>query len=334
MDHIGPFLFNGLRCLLGAATVGVALAVTGRLSRSRRRTAAPAAWPAADHPEAPSGSKALSSSPSPARPDTPPRPAASVAPTAPARSGVGLMLGGVVCGLALFAASNLQQAGLVEVEAGKAGFLTTLYIVLVPVAGLFWGRRAGWQVWPAVGLSLVGLYLLCVSPGWSWARGDLVILAGAACWTVQILLVDRLVQHGQALRLCLAQFLTAGVLSLAVCPWADAGFIAIPPGHWWAAVAAALPALAFAGILSSGVAFTAQALGQRLAPPALASLVMSLEAPFAVLAGAVCLGERLSPREAAGCALMFAAILLAQLRPTRRRPTPIQASGQRPIPLP
>jgi drug/metabolite transporter (DMT)-like permease len=223
--------------------------------------------------------------------------------------------GGVLCGVALFAASNFQQIGLVYVEAAKAGFLTTLYIVLVPLAGLFLGQRARWNLWLAVGLSAVGLYLLCLTADLRLAGGDLIVLVGALCWTVQILLVDRYVNRSDVFRLCIMEFLVCGVLSLACFPFADGAFVTVAAGGLGRAFVAALPALLFAGVLSSGVAFTCQALGQRDAPPAVASLVMSLEAPFATLAGFTLLHEGFTQREAVGCCLMFAAILIAQVRP-------------------
>jgi len=276
MDHIGPFLFNGLRNLLGAATVWLVLCL-------RERRWAPLL----------AGSGGWRRSP--------------------------VIRGGLVCGLALFAASNLQQAGLVEVEAAKAGFLTTLYIVLVPLIGLALGHRAGWNIWVACGLAVAGLYLLCLTAALTIAPGDLVVLAGAVCWAVHILGVGWAVRQADAFRLCVFQFLVCAVLSLLVWPVADPRFVVVPAGELGPALLAVLPALAFAGLLSSGVAFTCQAVGQRAAPPAVAALIMSLEAPFATLAGCTILGESLTGREALGCGLMFAAVLTAQLPGKRQR---------------
>jgi drug/metabolite transporter (DMT)-like permease len=274
MEHVGPFFFNGTRTVLGALTVWLVVCLL-------ERRAAPLIADARSVKTAWRDSATLR--------------------------------GGVLCGLALFAASNFQQVGLVYVEAAKAGFLTTLYIVLVPLAGLFFGRRGRWNIWTAVAISAIGLYLLCLTAGNTIAIGDLIVLLGAACWTVQILLVDHFVNRADVFRMCAVQFLTCGLLSLAVFPFADGAFVAWSwatlPGEFWAAI----PAILFAGVLSSGVAFTCQALGQKTAPPAVASLVMSLEAPFATLAGFTLLHERFTPREAIGCVFMFAAILIAQL---------------------
>ncbi|MDR1806720.1 MAG: DMT family transporter [Propionibacteriaceae bacterium] len=288
MDHIGPFLFNGLRCLLGALTVWTVVCL-------RERRVAPLLR------DAPRWRHAWRLSPT--------------------------LRGGILCGLALCAGSNLQQVGLVDVDAGKAGFLTALYIVLVPLAGLLFRQRVRWTVWPAVGLAVVGLYLLCLTEQLSIARGDVIVLLGAVGWTVQILLIDRYVKVSDVFRLCAIEFLTAGVISLAIAPFADRAFVTATAGLA-ASLWAALPALLFAGVLSSGVAFTAQALGQRTAPPALASLIMSLEAPFATLAGFTVLHESFTPREGVGCVLMFAAVLVAQA-PSRseRAARPVQAGG-------
>jgi len=228
------------------------------------------------------------------------------------------VLRGLVCGIVLFVAANFQQVGLVSVAAGKAGFLTTLYIVLVPLAGLALRHRVRGNVWVAVIVAVAGLYLLCLTDQ-TIAGGDLLVLGGAVCWTVQILVIDWSVRRADIFRLCVVQFLVCAVLSLAVSPWLDPAFVDVPVAGLGHAIWAALPALLFAGVLSSGVAFTCQAIGQRSAPPALASLVMSLEAPFATLAGFVVLGEVLTQREGWGAVLMFAAIVLAQASWPRRR---------------
>jgi len=268
MDHIGPFLFSGLRNLLGAVTVWAVVAL-------RERRLAPLVV---------DGTSWRS-------------------PT---------LRGGVICGVVLFVAANFQQVGLVYVQAAKAGFLTTLYIVLVPLAGLWLRHRVRGHVWGAVVLAVVGLYLLCLTD-LRMAPGDLLVLIGALCWAAQILAVDRYVRRADVFRLCVIQFLVCGLLSLVFYPWADPWFVTVPAGQLGGALWAALPALLFAGVLSSGVAFTCQALGQRVAPPTLASLIMSLEAPFATLAGYVVLGEELTRREGLGCVLMFVAIVVAQL---------------------
>ncbi|MDR0417203.1 MAG: DMT family transporter [Propionibacteriaceae bacterium] len=233
--------------------------------------------------------------------------------------------GGVVCGLVLFTAGTCQQVGLVFTTASKAGFLTALYIVLVPVLGLFLGQRVRWTTWLAVSLSAVGLYLLSATGQFSIAPGDLVVIVGALFWAVHILAIDRYVHQADVLRLSCVQFLVAGVISLALAPLAD-GFFVPTDGALAAAFWSALPAVLFVGVLSSGIAFTAQAFGQRGAPPAAAAVIMSLEAVFATIGGFFILHERLTPREAFGCALMLAAVLLAQA-PARRRARPQPPPG-------
>ena len=213
---------------------------------------------------------------------------------------------GILCGLALFVAQSLQQMGLQYTEPGKAGFITAMYIVLVPVFGLFLGRRCGWQIWFSVALAVAGLYLLsCVGV----ARinlGDVMILVSAGAFAVQILLIDYLAQELDGLRLNGIQFLVVMVLSSLVAALTETA-------TWQAIIDCAVPLL-FAGILSSGVAFSLQILGQQHLPPEPASLIMSLESVFAVLAGWVILGQTLRPIEALGCCLVFAGVILCQIK--------------------
>ena len=213
---------------------------------------------------------------------------------------------GILCGLALFAAQSLQQMGLQYTEPGKAGFITAMYIVLVPVFGLFLGRRCGWQIWFSVALAVAGLYLLsCVGV----ARinlGDVMILVSAGAFAVQILLIDYLAQELDGLRLNGIQFFVVMVLSALTAAFTETA-------SWQAIIDCAVPLL-FAGILSSGVAFSLQILGQQHLPPEPASLIMSLESVFAVLAGWVILGQTLRPIEALGCCLVFAGVILCQLK--------------------
>ena len=213
---------------------------------------------------------------------------------------------GLLCGLALFVAQSLQQMGLQYTEPGKAGFITAMYIVLVPVFGLFLGRRCGWQIWFSVALAVAGLYLLsCVGV----ARinlGDVMILVSAGAFAVQILLIDYLAQELDGLRLNGIQFLVVMVLSSLAAALTETA-------TWQAIIDCAVPLL-FAGILSSGVAFSLQILGQQHLPPEPASLIMSLESVFAVLAGWVILGQTLRPIEALGCCLVFAGVILCQIK--------------------
>ena len=215
---------------------------------------------------------------------------------------------GILCGLSLFVAQGLQQVGLMYTEPGKAGFITAMYIVLVPVLGLFLGRRCGLSVWLSVALAVAGLYLLSCVGVTKINIGDILILGAAAAFAVQIVLIDNLAQQLDGLRLNCIQFIVVTVLSALA-----AAFTEVPT--WDGIIACALPLL-YTGVLSSGVAFTLQILGQQHLAPEPASLIMSLESVFAVLAGWVLLGQTLSPTEALGSALVFAGVLLSQRKST------------------
>ena len=213
---------------------------------------------------------------------------------------------GILCGLALFVAQGLQQMGLQYTEPGKAGFITAMYIVLVPVFGLFLGRRCGFRVWISVLLAVVGLYLLsCVGVA-RINRGDLMILVSAGAFAVQILLIDCLARRLDGLRLNGIQFFVVMVLSALTALFTETA-------SWQGVLDCAVPLL-YTGILSSGAAFSLQILGQQHLPPEPASLIMSLESVFAVLSGWAILGQTLSGAEAIGCCLVFAGVILCQLK--------------------
>ena len=212
----------------------------------------------------------------------------------------------VSCGAALFMASSLQQNGLVYTDAGKAGFLTAMYIVLVPVLGLFFRRKCGLRIWFSVALAVGGLYLLSCVGVTRVNLGDILILGSALCFAVQILLIDYLAQSLDGLRLNCVQFLVVTVLSALAA-------VLTEDFSWQGVLDCAVPLL-YAGVLSSGVAFSLQILGQQHLPPEPASLIMSLESVFAVLSGWVILGQILSPTEAVGCCLVFAGVILCQIK--------------------
>lgn len=217
-----------------------------------------------------------------------------------------LMLAGAICGTALFVAANLQQFGIVETSAGKSGFITALYIVLVPLIEMFFRKPAGARIWLAVAISVAGMFLLCVSDGFTVEIGDLALLACALMFAVQILAVDRFAPKFDNIALSAAQFLFAGLIAL---------FFAIFFGERPTAgdFSACIWPLLYCAIFSSCIAYTLQIVSQKGGNPTVVSLIMSLESVFAVLGGFVLLGERMLPREWAGCALMVAAIVLAQL---------------------
>ncbi len=215
--------------------------------------------------------------------------------------------GGIVCGAALFAAESFQQFGLIYTAVGKAGFITALYIIAVPLIALvFLKKKSSALLWIAVCIAVAGLYFLSVKDDFSVGPGDLLCMICAVCYAVQILAVDRFVPKTDGVMLSCVMFLTGGVLGTVFT-------LLFEPGVTLEAFKKAAPAVLYVGILSNGIAYTLQVLGQRGANPTIASLTMSLESVFAVLSGWAVLGQTLSARELFGCVLMGAAIVLAQL---------------------
>jgi len=216
------------------------------------------------------------------------------------------VIGGLCCGLALFAASSLQQFGISMTTAGKAGFITALYIVIVPILGLFIGRRVPVLIWLCVAAAIAGFYLLCVKEGFSVGTGDMLVLGCAFIFSVHIILIDRFNAMGaDGMMLSCIQLLTAGAISLPLM------FIFEEPSL--GAVLDARISILYAGVLSCGVAYTLQIIGQKHADPTAATLILSLESVFAALSGWLILDERLSGRELGGCALVLAAVIAAQM---------------------
>jgi drug/metabolite transporter (DMT)-like permease len=213
--------------------------------------------------------------------------------------------GSALAGLVLFGGASMQQIGLVYTTAGKAGFITNLYVVLVPLGGLLLGHRCGPAVWTGIGLVVTGLYLLTATESSTIGRGDLFVLTGTFFWAVHVHLIGHLAKRANPLHTAGIQFLTCSVLSvLAAVLFEQISLSAIR--------AATIPIL-YAGILSVAVAFTLQIVCQRTSPPAHAAIVMSLETIFAALAGYLILGEHLTTRNLIGCALMLAGLLVVQL---------------------
>ena len=215
--------------------------------------------------------------------------------------------GGLICGLLLFFATSLQQIGLVYTSAGKAGFITALYVVLVPVAGwVFLRKQPGKMIWAGVGLAVIALYLLCVpAEGFVIEKGDALLLGCAVCFTGQILCVDHYAPQVDGLTLARDEFLITGALSMIIAVFTE-------EIRMDGILEAAFPII-YSGVFSGAVGYSLQIIGQRDVNPTVASLVMCLEAVFAVLTGAILLGERMTGREIAGCVLMFCAVILAQL---------------------
>ena len=264
MDHIGPFTFQAVRCLMGGLFLLPVIAVADRLmpkhdgknffSRWRDRT---------------------------------------------------LWIAGILCSIPLFIAVNLQQMGIVDTDAGKSAFLTAMYIVFVPILGIFRGQKPSKWIPLSVILGVVGLYFLSCVGVTSIAAGDLLLLGCALAFAVQILCVDIFVQQVDCLRLNCINCFVCAVLSGVVMVFAEE--------PTWAGIHSSLGSLAYAGVLSMGIAYSLQIIGQKDLKPATASLLMSLESVFAVLSGWLVLQEKLTLWEGIGCVLVFAAVILSQL---------------------
>ena len=217
-----------------------------------------------------------------------------------------LLVSGLICGTMLTVAANLQQAGLALSGAGKSGFITTLYVVLVPLLGVFLKKRVPARVWVSVVLAVTGLYLLSIKPGaFSVSRGDFFLILCALAFAFQIMTIDHYSELVNGIELSCAQFIVVSIESaVLVLLFSDVSL---------SDFTAVLGPILYAGILSSGVAYTLQIIAQKGANPTLVSLLMSLESVFAVLSGALVLHERLTGREYLGCAIMFAAVVLSQI---------------------
>ena len=220
-------------------------------------------------------------------------------------------LGGICCGIALCAASNFQQIGMLHTTVGKAGFITALYVVIVPILGLFLRKRVPALIWFCVVLSVAGLYLLCMPKGAiSLAQGDVLVLICALLFSFHILIIDYFSPKGDGVVISCIQFFVCGILSGIIMLFVEnPTFANIMDAKW---------SILYAGALSSGVAYTLQVVAQKGVNPTVASLILCLESVVAVLAGWIILGDKLTSRELAGCILMFVAIVLAQL-PTPKK---------------
>lgn len=216
-----------------------------------------------------------------------------------------LLWGGLACGILMCLASNFQQFGIKYTTVGKAGFITACYIVLVPILGLFLKKKCSPFIWLAVAMSVEGLYLLCITDGFSIGKGDILVLICAVLFSFHILVIDYYSPKVDGVKLSCIQFLVCGILS------GIPALIFEKPEM--CAVLTAWQPILYAGVMSCGVAYTLQIIGQKNMNPTVASLILSLESCISVLAGWVILGQQLSAREIAGCVIMFAAIILAQL---------------------
>ena len=215
------------------------------------------------------------------------------------------VIGGICCGTALFAASNFQQFGISYTTVGKAGFITALYIVLVPILGLFLHKKVTVAVWISVALAAVGLYFLCMNEALTIEKSDLMVMLCSLAFAVHILVIDHFTQKVNGVALSTAQFAVAAVVSGIAAALTETPTLAGIKECIWP--------LLYVGVMSGGVGYTLQILAQKDANPTVVSLLLSLESVFSVIAGAVILHDRLTGRELLGCGLMMLAVILAQL---------------------
>ncbi|MCD8019977.1 MAG: DMT family transporter [Clostridiales bacterium] len=221
-----------------------------------------------------------------------------------------LLKGGFACGICLFVANCFQQTGIQYTTVGKAGFITAFYIIIVPLLGIFLKRKCGVLTWITVGIALVGLYFLCINEELHIQSGDFLILLSALCFAAHIMVVDYFVRFVDGLKMSCIQFLTGAV-------FAGIGMLLLEEPQISMIIQAAGPIL-YTGVMSTGVGYTLQIIGQKGVNPTIAALILSLESVFSALSGFVILHQILSVRELIGCALMFTAIILAQL-PSRHK---------------
>lgn len=217
-----------------------------------------------------------------------------------------LLLGGISCGILFFLATNTQQIGIMYTSVGKAGFITACYIIIVPILGLFLKKSCSVLVWISIFIALIGLYLLCIDESLSINKGDLYIMVCALLFSFHILTIDHFSPMVDGVRMSCIQFFTCGILSVIPMLLLEG----VPSLSTLST--AAIPIL-YAGILSCGVAYTLQIIGQKNFSPTIASLILSLESTFSVIGGWLILHETLTIRELSGCLCMFVAIMLSQI---------------------
>lgn len=220
-----------------------------------------------------------------------------------------LIKAGLLCGLFMFGATTFQQFGIMHTSVGKTGFITALYVILVPILGIVLGKKVGIRIWIGAVIAMAGFYLLCIKEGFSIAFGDILVFICAIIFALHIMTVDAFIPYVNGVMLSCIQFLVAGAIST-VCM-----FLFERPSL--VGILSAWQPILYAGIMSCGVAYTLQIIGQKYTNPFLASLILSLESVISVLAGWIILGETLSLKEMVGCILVFGAIVIAQL-PARK----------------
>ena len=228
------------------------------------------------------------------------------------------LVGGIYCGLVMAVASSLQQIGITMTTAGKAGFITALYIILVPLMGVFIGKKIPRIIWFCVVLAMAGFYLLCVKEGFSISKGDILVLFCSVGFSVHIMTIDHFTSKGvDGVKMACIQFAVAAIVMTPVMFALENPSVSGLLSAWMT--------IAYAGILSSGVGFTLQIVAQQDTDPTTATLIMSLESVFAAVSGCLFLNEVLLPKEILGCILVFVAVILAQV------PLPVKSKEKRTV---
>lgn len=231
-----------------------------------------------------------------------------------------LIIGGVLAGIALFLAMSTQQVGMVSTTASKAGFITTMYIVLVPIMGIFYGRKTTPKMWLCVAIACIGIYMLSIKEGFVIEKGDFLVFLSAIFFALQIVIIDIFAPRVDAIKLSMVEFMTSGLLSLVAMLATETTTLL--------GVKAAFVAILYTGLLSSGVGFTLQIIAQKNLPPTITSLIMSMEAGVSAVAGVLFLGEILSSREIVGCIVMVISVLIAQVQLPLRKSKQVEELGQ------
>ena len=316
MDVMGPFMYSAIRMFLGSAALVPFFIIGDRLKKKNRvghEASENGALPDAETMGR-SACQAVSGQAVQER-EVHSRAAGNQAIHGRAvfisfRGNKELIKGGVIAGIIVFFSVNFQQAALISTSAGKTAFITALYIVLVPIFGIFLKRKANINNWIGAFLGAAGLFFLCVTSDFTIAAGDITAFAGALGWVAQIYVIDYYAPKVDAAKLISIQFFVGGVLSLAAAFALETNTVD--------AVISSIPSLLYTGVMSSGIAYTLQAIGQKNADPAAASVILSTESLFGALSGFIFLNEVMTGRELLGCVLMMAAVIIAQL-PVRKK---------------
>lgn len=282
MDYVGPFTFNMVRSLIGGIVLIPCIFLLGRLNSPEKHMQKEKVKAGILNDRASKADERKT-----------------------------LLKGGICCGILFSLATNIQQIGIQYTTVGRAGFITACYIVIVPILGMvFFHKKSRALIWGAVALALIGLYLLCMTDDFGIGKGDILVLICSVLFSLHILVIDHFSPKVAGVKMACIQFLVCAVFSAVPAFLTETIRIS--------GLLAAWAPILYAGVLSCGVAYTLQIIGQKNMNPTVASLILSLESCISVLAGWVILGQKLTAREMVGCVLMFGAIVLAQM-PEKRR---------------